>query len=249
MIHLTDVAPDVTVLPAEYQRLLGYPNGRVLEGRALELADDARQWYARHGKPWIFARESRDFHVTATSIVIDGSSFTSPRLRSMLLNANAERVVLVAVSAGPELEAEAQRRWTEEKPDEYFFLEMYGAAVVEHLVAAAGARLCAAAEQLGLAVLPHYSPGYPGWDITQQHGLLHLLAGPHAVPLPGRLSALGSGMLNPKKSLLAVFGLTGDVTRVRTLAELVPCTECSLPRCQYRRRRFRRSLAGAEVPA
>ena len=31
-----------------------------------------------------------------------------------------------------------------------------------------GARLCAWADGQRLAVLPHYSPGYPEWDIAEQ---------------------------------------------------------------------------------
>ena len=50
------------------------------------------------------------------------------------------------MGAGPEAEQEARRLWKEEKPDEYFFLEMYASAVVEHLTTVAGARLCAWAE-------------------------------------------------------------------------------------------------------
>ena len=60
--------------------------------------------------------------------------------------ADAESAILVAVSAGGELEREAQQLWLEEKPDEYFFLEVYGSAVVEHLITMKGAELCAWAE-------------------------------------------------------------------------------------------------------
>ncbi len=69
----------------------------------------------------------------------------------------------------------------EEKPDEYFFLEIYASAVVEHLITTTGARLCAWAERQGMAVLPHYSPGYSEWDIAEQGKLLALMefaAGP-----------------------------------------------------------------------
>src|SRR5579864_9232321 len=52
MIELVDTAPDVSVQPAEYRRLLGYPPDRELGERACELADWARAWYARNGHPW-----------------------------------------------------------------------------------------------------------------------------------------------------------------------------------------------------
>ena len=56
-----------------------------------------------------------------------------------------------------------------------------------------------------MAVLPHYSPGYPEWDIAEQPRLLAADQPPRrALPVP--LEVLDSGMLRPKKSLLAVFG-------------------------------------------
>ena len=38
IVELAGVAPSVDVDPAEYARLLGYPRGHQLEGRARELA-------------------------------------------------------------------------------------------------------------------------------------------------------------------------------------------------------------------
>jgi hypothetical protein len=242
MIELCDGFVDVDVQPAEYQRLLGYPRDWVLEDRARELADWARGWYNHHGRPWVVARDVAGLETGGGRIRIAGRSFSSPRLQRMLGDADAHRVVLVAACAGPELEAESQARWQDGKPDEYFFLEVYGSAVVEHLITMAGARLCAWAESEGFAVLPHYSPGYPGWDISEQRRLLDLFNQTGAAdsgPVP--IQVLESGMLRPKKSLLAVFGVTRQVDRVRRLTELVPCENCSFSPCQYRRLPYRRA--------
>jgi hypothetical protein len=153
----------VHVEPAEYQRLLGYPRGAVLSERACELASWAGEWYWRNGNPWACERQADRGELLP---------FTSARLQQTLARAESHSVFLVAVSAGPELEAEAQRLWHEDKPDEYFFLEVFGSAVVEHLITTTGARLCAWAEERAMAVLPHYSPGYGDWDIAEQRRLL-----------------------------------------------------------------------------
>ena len=249
MIEISDTAPDVDVQPAEYVRLLGYPRGWVLGERARELADWARDWYTRHGRPWVYAREAGALRTGDDTLVIEGAPFSSTRLRNTLHAASAHSAILVAVSAGPELEQEAQARWREEKPDEYFFLEMYGSAVVEHLVMMTGARLCARAEADGSAVLPHYSPGYPEWTIEEQPRLLELIARRrrHGIPL----ELLDSGMLRPKKSLLAVFGLTRHTDHVRRLSDLSPCENCSFVACQYRRSPYRRAqeASGAGLKA
>ena len=110
-VELTGAVAEVNVLPEEYIRLLGYPRGWVLEGRALELADWARAWYAANGKPWFYARPAESLEIMGDSVVIDGVGFESSRLRSTLEQAQAHSVVLVAVGAGEEAEEESRRRW------------------------------------------------------------------------------------------------------------------------------------------
>jgi hypothetical protein len=107
-------------------------------------------------------------------------------------------------------------------------------------------------------VLPHYSPGYPEWAIDDQPALLGLisralvdrpvrrsLSGGGSAKREGGvpLDVMDSGMLRPKKSLLAVFGLTRHVERVRRLTDLSPCANCSFTPCQYRRAPYRRAQA------
>jgi hypothetical protein len=240
-IELAATLPDLNVLPEEYLRLLGYPRGWMLEGRALELASWAQDWYARNGRPWFYARQAESCEIMGDSIHIDGVSFTSKRLQDTLQQAQAHGVILVAVGAGPEAEDEARRRWEDEKPDEYFFLEVFASAVVEHLATATGARLCDWAEQHGMAILPHYSPGYPEWDVAEQSRLLELMKQTRKEPFPSPVEVFDTGMLRPKKTLLAVFGLTHHSDGLRRLTGLVPCENCSFGPCQYRRAPYRRA--------
>ena len=241
MSETLESSPNVEVQPAEYNRLLGFPRNHTLEGRAKDLAESARNWYLKHGNPWTYARHVSDFQISDNQILLEHESFSSSRLRNTLLQAEAHGAVLVATSAGPEVEEEAQRLWLDEKPDEYFFLEVFGSAVVEHLITMAGARLCDWAERQGMAVLPHYSPGYPEWDIGEQSRLLDLILRGASSKLPGPLEVLESGMLRPKKSLLAVFGLTKHTSRIAKLTDLNPCENCSYAACQYRRAPYLRS--------
>jgi len=240
-LELACTAPDINVSEHEYIRLLGYPRNWVLEGRAQELAVWARQWYAANGKPWLYARQVQNFEIAGEAILIDGVSFTSKRLQATLQQAEAHTVILAAVGAGPEAEEEARRRWEDQKPDEYFFLEMFASAVVEHLATVLGARLCDWAEHHGMAVLPHYSPGYSEWDIAEQPRLLNLIKQTRRENLPSSLEVFDTGMLRPKKTLLAVFGVTRRVEHIRRLAGLIPCENCSFGPCQYRRAPYRRA--------
>jgi len=233
MTEWTITPRPVEVAEAEYRRLLGYPPGAEWSERARELAAWARAWFGGNGRPWVYAREAGSLALAGDAVEIEGVPFRAGRLRTALAEAEAHTVFLAAASAGAEAEMEAARLWTEGRPDEYFFLEMFASAVVEHLVMLAGARLCAWADERRMAVLPHSSPGYAQWDAAEQPALLRLIR--FGAALPGPLGAFDSGALVPKKSQLAVFGVTRAVERMARLADAIPCRHCALANCQYRR--------------
>jgi hypothetical protein len=241
MFSFIETNPPVEIQESEYLRLLGYPKNYPLEGRARELADEAQAWFAKNGRPWICAREISSLDLKSRGACLDGIEFSSKKLREILFEAQAHSAMLVAVSAGKECEEHARALWNEGKPDEYFFLESYGSAVVEQLVTVASSRLCAWADENAMAALPHFSPGYSGWDIAEQLPLWALFQKSFEGKFPGALEVLESGMLRPKKSLLAVIGLTRDLEKARQFQKLIPCENCALPDCRYRRAPYKRS--------
>jgi len=241
MNEFTDIKPDTDVKESEYKRLLGFPHHYEPDGRANELADWARQWYKENGNPWVYGININDLDLSKERLSINGVEFTSKKLHHQLAKAEAQSVMLVIVSAGKECEEMALQLWEEGKPDEYFFLEIYGSAVVEHLITTTGFRFCEWADQNQMAVLPHYSPGYPGWNIEDQNRLFKLIQKNKTKDLTGKINVLETGMLNPKKSMLALFGVTKYLDKVRNLRELIPCQMCSLQSCQYRRVSYQHS--------
>ncbi len=246
MFELFDPNPEISVQESEFKRLLGYPNQHELTGRSRELADWALQWYLEHGKPWVYAHETEQVEIADEKLRINETEFVSKRLHEQLTEAQAHKAVMVAVSAGKQCEEMARELWRESKPDEYFFMEIFGSAVVEHLITTTGARICAWAEQNGMTVLPHYSPGYSGWDVSEQNKLWNLIRQNNGSVFPGELHVMETGMLRPKKSLLAVFGITRQLDKVRNLAGLIPCENCSFSPCQYRRASYKHSLPQIE---
>jgi hypothetical protein len=248
MFTLTEICPSVNIPDAEYLRLLGYPKNRPLEGRARELADEAQKWFAENGRPWIRAQECSSLEWDGEKLRLAGMEISSRRFREALSTSKAHSVVLLTVSAGKECEEHAKKLWDEEKPDEYYFLESYGSAVVEQLVTLANGRICGWADANQMAALPHFSPGYAGWNVTAQVPLWELFRREFAGGLPGELEVLESGMLRPKKSQLAVVGLTRDLEKAGRLQSLIPCEQCPMSSCQYRRAPFKRYRPRLEEP-
>ncbi len=239
--ELREPVAEVPVQPEEYRRLLGYPAEHVPGERAQELARWARQWYGEHGRPWLYLREVR-LEVGSEAVWLDGMEFRSRQLHGHLRRFGAGRAMVMAVSAGPECEEHARQLWEDAKPDEYFFLEMYGSAVVEQLAAGVNGRICGAADEDGLVAIPHFSPGYTAWNVEDQGRLFELIVQGATAPLPGPLQVLASGMPKPKKSLLAVVGLAPRPAEAGTETRRIACETCALSPCRYRRSAYRPSL-------
>ncbi len=241
MFDWLDPNPLLAVTDTEYTRLLGFPPGHALSEEAVSLMEHRASGMRNRAIPGCLLVETGPLELGGGKLRIGGAEFASSHLHDRLVDANAHRGVIVLVSAGERCEQRAGELWAEEKPDEYFFLEMFGSAVAEQLVTLAGARICAAAEPNGLGVLPHYSPGYTGWELGDQVRLFGLLRERNGGSLPQGVRVMESGMLVPKKSLLAFFGVTRDTERARTAAGLTPCEGCAFDRCNYRRAPFRES--------
>ena len=230
----------VSVPDAEFLRLLQVPPDHRLEGRAAQLQDDAREWFAANARPWSVAVDLELLEIGQQLITSrDAPAITSAVLAQRLRNLGAHRVLLVAVSAGPEVDTRIDTAWQDGEPDLAFTLNAYASGVVEQLVLAVGARLCEWSEPQGMGVAPHYSPGYPGWSVQEHCSLVPFL---HPV-LAGPLRCLDSGQLVPKKSQVALFGVTRHLDRLAA-RDATPCTGCSLQGCAYRRASF----AGGSQP-
>jgi len=216
----------------ELARLLGLPRGAVADSDVPGVGP-AVSWYETQGRPWVASRTLQIAAVEGdrVSLSID-ESLHSRRLAERLTKAEADLLVLVLVSAGPEVAQEAKRRWDSDRPEESFALDRLAAAVTEHLLARAGAMLCQVAEPEGRFVVPRSSPGHDGWDVAEQVPLFDLLG----TQLRGPVEVLPSGMLRPVASQLAVFGVARG--EPGTARPAVPCGSCSFSPCSYRRAAF-----------
>lgn len=223
------------VPPTEYSRLLGYPREILPEGQAAILAEGARQWYRSRGTPWVGSASYLIQRMEASRVMVGNLLLTSRTLAARLRKGRAHALVVIGISAGKAVETEVAQLWADERPDAAFMLDTYASAVVEHLLKTTAARLCQWLESEGLTLLPHYSPGFAGWGLGDQSVLLNLLsrADPTAA---SAMRLLESGMLDPEKSMLAVWGVTRYGGQVGRFFGLCPCSTCSFSRCAYRRK-------------
>ncbi len=228
----------VDVQPAEYFRLLGYPRDHMPKGRACELAEAAREWYAVHGRPWVHtAAKPRSRAALRTSSPAGVCGRRSRKRR------RTRRFWSRSVPV-PKPKRKRRSFGARRSPTNISSWKCSRSAVVEQLITTTGAQLCAWAEAQGMAVLPHYSPGYSEWDIAEQGRLMALLG-----ELPGRLRCFDSGGAAAEE--IAARGLRTDAARRVPAPAYRPSAvrDCSFGPCQYRRAPYRRDRPGlAELP-
>jgi len=183
--------PEIT--EACYRRFLRLPASRPLDGPLGENATYAREWHAANSRPWVVTT-AVTIATTGDNLFLDGELFFTPALAARI--GGRRNGILIAVSAGPESEAEAAARWNADEPDLYYFLECYASAIVETLLR----ETC-----LSLRAREFLCPGYREWPLDQMPRVLSLIT--RKVSLPGPLQALESGMLMPRKSQVALVAL------------------------------------------
>jgi hypothetical protein len=213
----------------DYHRLLQWPRGRHMPEGMRACEQGARRWYARHGKPFIAARRVAVRDIEAGTVTLEsGAVLSGARLATSLHDGDAYALAVVVASAGPEVAAEAARRWDAGHPDEAYFLDRLAAGVAEGLLARAASDLCRELAPRREHLLPHHSPGCGDWGLDDQPRLVEVLG-----EGCGPVMLLASGALTPQHSVLAAFGITR-----RTVAAASPvaaCRRCDLDPCVFRR--------------
>ncbi|MEO2047746.1 MAG: hypothetical protein ABGX16_14370 [Pirellulales bacterium] len=191
-----------------FRRHVGLPACAELDERLEALFDQAKTWYTRHGQPWTEARQISIQRIVYDVIHLEHQSqLSSALLARGLARAAAYALVVVAVSAGKAVDEHIDLLWKSGRVDEAMFLNAYAIATVEHLRWRVGDQLRRTLNESETTVLPHYSPGYDGWDLTDQSRLFRLFCDQGESDSPP-LEILPSGGMIPSKSTLAAFGIT-----------------------------------------
>lgn len=216
---------------AAYAALLGYPDQGLPGGRILELATSSRKWFREHARPWGRARSLAVRALDRERIELEnGTALSSSALAARLRQGGSASLIVAMVSAGAEVDRRSAELWESDRPDEAYFLDRLGAAATRRLAGWTGDYLRAEAARDDLDVLPGYSPGFDGWSLGDQKPLAECLTGAE----PARFKVLDSGMINPKNTLLAAFGVTEQRAVAADAWRRHPCSWCSLAECRLR---------------
>lgn len=117
-----------------------------------------------------------------------------------------EKITLMAVTVGPDLDGEIDRFFVEQKPTLAIIYDAIGSDGAERAADHVNQYVINEAKRKGYTTRFRFSPGYGGWTVENQADLIDYL---EAGQIGIRVSNMGQ--MSPRKSVSAVIGWVPDV--------------------------------------
>lgn len=163
----------------------------------------------------------------SNSLNIKGINFDTGKIITEAIQ-NVDSIVLFVCTVGPGIENKSKELIGEDKTVEGYILDVIGTEVVESGIDFCQNLLEIEMEKKGLSLSNRYSPGYCGWNVSEQHKLFSLLpVGFNDIRLKE------SALMVPIKSVSGIIGIGKNVVR-----QGYACDYCDQANCVYRKGSF-----------
>jgi len=222
---ILDIAADTIPMDtAELTRALGYPDAEPPAGMAGLISSTAGEIHGLCDFQAGYRRISlaRDA-IRSDGILLENDFFRTGRIIATQLK-GAEQAALMVCTLGPKPEARAAQLLKEKESALGFIADTAASVLAETLAETAHRHLQMKLASEGLGVTNRFSPGYCGWEVTEQHGLFRLLPEGFC-----GVRIQDSAFMQPRKSISAVIGIGRGLRRTE-----YPCSRCDDQRCLYR---------------
>ncbi len=163
------------------------------------------------------------FSGASEELLINGQSF---HLKKMVFNAlkQCSHIVFFAVTAGPEIEKHAHSLMSEKHALEGLVADLVGSEMAESMANYIHQTIIEKMAYEGLKTTNRYSPGYCGWNVSDQQQLFTLLGEENC-----GIHLTDSSLMLPIKSVSGIIG-AGKEVKYQDYA----CSRCDAGFCIYR---------------
>jgi hypothetical protein len=205
----------------EMLRYAGMRQSEELPPAAIAAALGDALLYARPAGAW----EVYDYQ--APALKIPSGDYTPQSLKLCGHLRGAAKVAVLAVSIGGDIETRVDQLFAAGEYTKALLLDAAADSAVEQAADSVCAFAASSVRALGLRAGRRFSPGYGDWDIKEQPRLLELSGAARI-----GLSATGSFMLTPRKSITAALGFGSFMQPGQTGNA---CAYCENTGCRLRR--------------
>jgi len=137
----------------------------------------------------------------------------------------AESIAIFLCTAGPGTEKLAGKSMEDGDPLASYIYDIIGSEIAERASGLLLQEVSKAAGESGNKVTNRYSPGYCGWDVSDQHALFRLMPDNNC-----GISLNDSALMRPEKSVSGMIGIGRNVS-----FDPFPCISCHRTDCLYRK--------------
>ena len=226
-LQFQDNLHQLTVDRQHYIRRLGYPKDYEVSEDIEESMQWASQWYQEHGNPWLHIYEV-GINLKDEKLYLNGIETQAPKVYKRFKKYKVKKALLIASTAGENVDKKTMELWSLEYPDRAFFLGTYAASAAEVMGSFAVTYIKDWTKQKGMKSLSRYSPGYVGWDLKEQFLLMDIIQKETKEKVPITIS--DTALLAPLKSQLSLVGIySGEKTEKQIDTECMQCNfiDCS----------------------
>ncbi len=218
---------ELSITQTRLEFLMGYQHGAIPESisRILkEALDRAPDYCAIQGG--FVIKDAISFDNNARLITVDNVTFNPGDIVYNQVK-KAEKMAIFACTSGPGISDWSKKLMAEGDPAAGYIVDLVGSEIVESATDRIHASLSAIVTASGCRISNRYSPGYCGWNVSEQHQLFSLL--------PDNFCGIqlsDSALMKPIKSVSGIIGIGRDV-RYNSYS----CDICNSYNCPYRTRK------------
>lgn len=175
---------------------------------------------------------SADFDRGNYALLVDSQSFDVKKTVFQQLK-NAKSIAVFACTAGNEIIEKSRELMKEGELLKGYVYDVFGSLVVEEAMDRIQSALRSKMQEKGLKITNRYSPGYCGWDVSEQKKLFSLL--------PEKFCGIeltDSCLMRPIKSVSGIIGIGKSVK-----FNEYTCNLCDEDDCLYRNLRHKAALS------
>jgi len=162
------------------------------------------------------------------SVLVDSQSFNVKKVVFQQMR-KVESIALFACTAGNEIIDRSRELMKEGELLKGYVYDVFGSLVVEEAMDRVQNTLASKMQEEGLKITNRYSPGYCGWDVSEQKKLFSLLPKNFC-----GIELTDSCLMNPIKSVSGIIGIGGSVK-----FNEYTCNLCDEEDCLYRNLRHK----------
>jgi hypothetical protein len=216
---------DLKLTVSQIEKVLGYSDERSevhfsdLIGKALKEASEVCTIKAEYRVFNDIILNDFDKTVSVNEITFDIKKIVFGQLKK------SESAAIFLCTAGEEIGKMSRRAMKSGDLLEGYIYDVVGSEIAEAAADIMQTRLEKSMASAGLKITNRFSPGYCGWNVSEQHKLFQLLPGTYC-----GIRLTDSALMDPEKSISGIIGI-GE--KVRHLP--YTCTLCDMKDCMYRR--------------